>query len=148
MTCLDYDVEADALIAAGPEAHVILVKDFFNEADRLVLRSSVPHDGFSDVLMLGGCVFAGGWDGKYGDQEIGVIYCCRIRLFERESLKPLGLLNVHCDTVLSLSSYELKDGIKDARRPSLRHHHTLLATSGDRTLSLWSLDVLRQCHRL
>ena len=63
----------------------------------------------------------------------------RIRFFDANSLTLIGLSNVHSDTILHFTH---ATGLADPRKRGLKHHNLLVASSEDKTVSIWSLDAL------
>lgn len=68
----------------------------------------------------------------------------RIRFFNANDLSLLALSNVHSDTILSLRTFQLASGLKDFKRPSIKHANLMIVTSQDKLVSIFSMSPIHQ----
>lgn len=66
ITCLDYNHETQSVALGGPRSDLVLLKGVFDDEQRLVMRTCVANEGFSELCFSssGRLLVTGGWDGK------------------------------------------------------------------------------------
>lgn len=67
VTCLDYSFETHSVALGGPRTDLVLIRNLFDDEQRLTVRTCVANEGFSELCFSpsGRLLVTGGWDGKY-----------------------------------------------------------------------------------
>lgn len=69
VTCVDYDMGTDTVVAGGPQTDLVIIRDISSNdggGEAKLFRVKVCNEGFSDVLFSPSShmIVTGGWDGK------------------------------------------------------------------------------------